>query len=75
MYLKNVKTFDAVAEFPVPPEKKHKKVIGVLAATYNTRLVVKQSVPLAEPIGLRSNAPYKQSASQEVEDVVIPYII
>ena len=78
VYLKNVKAFKAVVKFPVPPENNSKKVItiGVLAATCNTWWVVKQSVPCicAEPIGLLSNAPYKQSAPQEGEDVDIPNI-
>ena len=75
MYLKKVNALDAVAKLPVPPEKNTIKLTGVLAATYNTLLVVKQSVPrVASTRGLRSNAPYKHSASQELEFNDIAYI-
>ena len=75
VYLKKVNAFDAVAKLPVPPEKNTIKLTGVLAATYKTLLVVKQSVPrVASMHGLRSNAPDKQSASQDLEFNDIPYI-
>ena len=74
MYLKKENAFDAVAKLPLPPAKNTKKLTGVLAATYNTQRVVKQSVPRVASIrGLRSNAPCKQSESQELSDNVIPY--